>query len=117
MNIQIAINDEMKAFANIALKSRLYVSGWVLSGVLVKVREGYNVCKKIAIAEIENKPVGVAIVNHYNEVQVFVRKSERKKGIGKNLVESLNETTLKGNSGIDGSLTFFDKIGVKNNRW
>lgn len=117
IEIQIAINEQTKAFANIALKSRLYVSGWVLSETLVGIRKGYNICKKIAIAQIEDKPVGVAIVNNRNEVQVFVRKSERKKGIGKSLVESLNETNLKGNYGVEGSLTFFDKVGIKKNKF
>jgi hypothetical protein len=117
MTTDIYIAEDMKAAAALALKSRLYVSGWMLSGSLVKIKNGSLICKKMAIATKEGKAIGVAIVNRHKEVQLFVKKSERKKGIGKSLIKSLNEKNLEGFYGAVGSVEFFEKMNIKCSEW
>lgn len=81
--------------ADIALKARLYVSGYQLSHVLRGIRDG-GIIGKVALHHDEgNTPVGVAV--HITdrsfigyETMVFVRKSKRRQGIGSLLIKQLN---------------------------
>lgn len=78
--------------ADIALKNRLYVSGFRLSGVLKRIRSGLSPQALVVIHYEKDIPVGVAIHNPLGgyQVQVFVRKACRNRGIGTKLIEALN---------------------------
>ena len=98
--------------ADVALKARLYVSGWQLSGDLVRIRKG-SVKAQVALAyDPSGDPVGVS-VREGNWLNVFVRKSHRRNGVGTLLVEALKNEHIRAGYGIVGSLSFWDKVGVE----
>ena len=82
--------DESAEGADVALKHKLFVSGWNLSGILKEIRE--NKDGVVTIAYKDKVPVGVAVLNYRKECHCFVRKSERGNKIGTNLVR---KTTKK----------------------
>lgn len=94
---------------NIALKSRLYVSGWNLSGELKYLRK-YPFSGKVSITFADDKPVAVAVLRG-GVVECFCRKSERKKGYGGKTLSSLlsKEREVTVCQGIEGSYSFFSK--------
>lgn len=107
--------------ANIALRNRLYVSGFLLSGVLKDIRAGHA-CGVVNIHYEDDIPVGVIVhvtdgtltddLSCYYDLMVFVRKSHRNKGIGKKLVNELNVSTdLKVGRGSQHSLNFWHSLG------
>lgn len=99
--------------ADVALKARLYVNGWQLSGELVKIRKG-SVRAQVALAyDTDGVPVGVSVRGEGNWLNVFVRKSHRKNGVGTLLVEALKSEDVRAGYGIVGSLSFWNKVGVK----
>lgn len=103
-----------KSAADIALKNRLYVSGWLLSRTLKHIRK-YNYCNSIILAYEHGIPVGVALRNAHNSpIQVFVKKSYRHKGIGTKLVKSLQKELgiVQAAYGIAGSGEFYKKVGI-----
>lgn len=103
--------------ADIALKSRLYVSGWNLSETLKFARDYPDTFYVDIHYDHERIPVGVLVyIARSGETQVFVRKSERKKGVGRTMINKLKESnafrsTLPPNygNGVDGSHIFFKK--------
>ena len=102
--------------ANVALKNRLYVSGFLLSGVLRKIRESNPVGTKVAIHYSEGVPVGVAVhvPYEYYQVQVFVRKSFRGKGIGSKLLKELDAPfNSRIGQGSEFSAQFWNKNGMR----
>lgn len=114
-NIKVKVYSKDKAAegADIALKNRLYVSGWCLSGELVSIRESRDHAKhKVSIVYKDDEPVAVAVLNN-RELQAFVRKRERKAGLGKMAVQSLKPPTKRDafyGDGIDGSHVFWHKV-------
>ncbi len=105
--------------ADIALKNRLYVSGYMLSHLLKDIRLG-NIAANVALHYEEDIPVGVAvhiIEEDYNDYQVmvFVRKSKRCKGIGSKLLKELDapKTSIIG-TGCSVSSRFWYKNGFRN---
>ena len=117
-----SLSNETEINADIALKNRLYVSGWCLSGSLRYARENPN--NKLVLLHYDDDgiPVGVLYASHYysditlqdyTNVQVFVRKSKRNRGIGKELVNKLKElspnTKFTWDCGIKGSRMFWIK--------
>ena len=91
--------------ADIALQARLYVSGWQLSGDLVNIRKG-SVKAQVALAyDPSGDPVGVS-VREGNWLNVFVRKSHRRNGVGTLLVKALKNEHIRAGYGIVGSLSF-----------
>lgn len=90
---KLELTNENQINADIALKNRLYVSGYMLSGILIKIRRG-EIQARVLI-HVENEiPVGVAVyvpsaVTYY-ETMIFVRKSMRSRGIGTALLSKLN---------------------------
>lgn len=89
---KIEFSDINQFNANVALKNRLYVSGFLLSGLLVKIRNGqYPNCRVIIHYE-NDVPVGVALHAPKNtyQVQIFVKKSFRKRGIGSKMLLQLD---------------------------
>lgn len=115
MTHEIIINSdqaEVKTLADVALKHRLYVSGWGLTNMLKNMRTTGN--GSIALAKENDVPIGVAIRTYNNQVAVFVRKNKRKNGIGKNLVSNLKIKPDDWHGyGVKGSGNFFKKCGLK----
>ena len=108
-----------KELADIALKNRLYVSGWSLTEVLQDIRKGKQEAH-VAIAYDGDTPIAVSIFmekyrNGWDHVQVFVRKSYRRNGIGKRLVNRLckNKKNVFAIYGVDQSVDFFENLGIR----
>lgn len=97
--------------ADLALKHRLYVSGWCLSGQLKNIRFG-KCDAKVKIHKISGIPVAVAVLEG-KFIQVFVKKEYRNKGIARKLISSFKRNDLRGGYGVIGSLDFYKKCGVK----
>ena len=97
--------------ADLALKHRLYVSGWCLSGLLKDIRSGKYEAQ-VKLYKIKGVPVGVAVLEN-NFIQVFVKKEYRNKGIGRKLISRFKCNNLRGGYGVIGSLDFYEKCGVK----
>lgn len=113
VKVKVFSKDKAPEGAGIALKHRLYVSGWNLSGELVSIRNSNDNGKhKVSIVYKDDEPVAVAILNN-REVQAFVRKSERKQGFGTMAVKGLKppkERDAYYGCGIDGSYKFWNKV-------
>jgi hypothetical protein len=102
--------DDAKLGADIALKNRLYVSGWGLSGFLQKVRGGV-VDADVLIAFNDDTPVSVVVVETNSlYAQAFTRKSMRKRGIAKSLIKECGAKIKSSGIGIDGSSVFWSKV-------
>lgn len=110
--------------ADIALKNRLYVSGWMLSSHLKAIRDG-KINSIVKLQYEDGKPVGVVTMNrpyegfdpeHFDtkvtNVEIFVKKAYRKKGIGRKLIAQLENCPKLGGWGVDGSQRFWKKVGV-----
>ena len=92
--------EDVATAANVALKKRLYVSGWLLSSELKNARqepEQFDLC----LAYDNDDVVGVSIQKKVSGfTQVFVRKAKRRNGIGRLLVEPLKTEKAYGVKGI-----------------
>jgi hypothetical protein len=115
------IKNNVQEAADIALKNRLYVSGWRLSYSLRDIREKENNdTYKISLAYKNDKPIGVCVKTFCNHVQVFVRKEERRQKIGTTLVQKTLGKRRKNfyyERGVSYSIDFFEKVKnlIKNN--
>ena len=116
--IKVYCGENIVEGCNIALHSRLYVSGWTLSHDLKAVRSG-KVPGTVLIYFRNKTPIGVCLVNTcgtYPALQFFVRKNERRTGVATALFKEV--CTLFGDRkyrhyyGIDGSEYFFKSIGL-----
>ncbi len=103
--------EEVSKGCDIALKNRLYVSGWALSSHLKSLRKGRKQ-GELSIVFSEETPVAVALLSG-KDIQVFCKKSERRKGYGTMAITALLENYSKEhlfiNDGIEGSYRFFEK--------
>lgn len=110
---KIELKTENQINADIALKNRLYVSGYMLSGVLIDIRNGDNDGR--VVIHFENDiPVGVAVTqtSSYYQTMIFVRKSMRKRGIGTKLLAQLDASKItRVGVGCKASLNFWHKNG------
>lgn len=108
----------MKKLADDALKARLYVSGWMLSGELLNIRDYLSETSNerplydIAVAYEDGNAVGVSIINENNNLQVFVRKAKRNNGYGRKLVRKIRRDGAYGMCGVDGEGKIFTKNGI-----
>ena len=108
----------MKKLADDALKARLYVSGWCLSGELLNIRDYLSeTCNEplfydIAVAYEDGIAVGVSIINEKSNLQVFVRKAKRQNGYGRKLVRRIRREGAYGVCGLDGEGKIFTKNGI-----
>jgi GNAT superfamily N-acetyltransferase len=112
---KLELTTENQINADIALKNRLYVSGYMLSGVLVKIRSG-KLDARVVIHVENDIPVGVAVTDFshfsYYGTMVFVRKSMRNRGIGSKLLEKLNASkNTRVGVGCTASSKFWRKNG------
>lgn len=111
--------------ADIALKNRLYVSGWMLSSHLKAIRDG-RLNSIVKLHYEDGKPFAVITANKPYEgfdskildtnttnLEIFVKKIYRNKGIGRKLVSELGNSLNFGSLGIDGSQQFWEKVGVR----
>lgn len=114
---------ESQVNANIALRHRLYVSGFLLSGVLKDIRVGILDARVILHYE-DDIPVGVAVLiihgvptsylSSFYDLMIFVRTSYRNRGIGKKLVKQMKVSTrLKVGRGSRYSSNFWQSMGFK----
>lgn len=118
------LDNELKIKADIALKNRLFVSGFDLSYLLQNIRSGQIGYKEanIVLEYVEEKAVGVAVYvfdrdfEEESNVHVFVRKAFRRKGIGRKLIKSLNLPTEKNKLsvalGSNASWNFWQKMDL-----
>jgi len=123
LRTKFAKNDyQVMKFCDEALKYRLFVPGWLLSEKLVNMRKEPDFNEhKIAICYNDGIPVGVVTL-HNNQLSnkyytwIFVKKSERRKGVGKLLIKCINknvEYAIDGHfNGAPGSVKFFEKVGI-----
>ena len=108
----------MKKLADDALKARLYVSGWCLSGELLNIRDYLSETSTerpfydIAVAYEDGVAVGVSIINENGNIQVFVRKTKRHNGYGRKLVRKIRREGAYGLCGADGEGKIFTKNGI-----
>ena len=108
----------MKKLADDALKARLYVSGWCLSGEQLNIRDYLSETSNerpfydIAVAYEDGVAVGVSIINEKSNLQVFVRKAKRHNGYGRKLVRRIRRDGAYGLCGADGEGKIFTKNGI-----
>lgn len=103
--------DQLKEGCDIALKHRLYVSGWQLSRVLKSIRRKTEQDSEVVICYHEEIPIGVAIT-HQLRTMAFIRKAHRRKRIGTQLVKALTKVGQI-DEGITGSYSFWDQIKLQ----
>ena len=109
--------SHMKKLADDALKARLYVSGWCLSGELLNIRDYLSETSNerpfydIAVAYEDGNAVGVSIINEHGNIQVFVRKAKRHNGYGRKLVRKIRREGAYGLCGADGEGKIFTENG------
>ena len=110
--------EHMKKLADDALKARLYVSGWLLSGELLNIRDYLSETSNerpfydIAVAYEDGVAVGVSIINEKSNLQVFVRKAKRHNGYGRKLVRKIRREGAYGLCGADGEGKIFTENGI-----
>ena len=121
--VEIRVSKDSKdilEYANAAIKHCLYVNGWSIFGILKNVVQWNGVVNPPTIAlayTCDNIPVGICILRA-GKLDTFVRKSFRKKGIGKTLVNSLvkpQDNPPVVFRGIKGSDIFYRKCFRKEN--
>lgn len=104
---------QAKKGAAIALRNRLYVSGWELSYTLQYIKNTVESKYFVVLAFENDIPIGVLTCSPEGMLQVFVRKSKRTKGIGRSLIREAAKSypieKLRYDSGIKGSSIFFKK--------
>lgn len=93
VTIKVATNsNEIQEYASLALKHRLYVSGWTLSYYLKSAREKPETAKGLVLALVDDIPVGVVITKSYGTSGVFVKKAFRRHKIGTKLIKALTDS-------------------------
>ena len=106
---------------NLALKYRLFVSGWCLSSDLCSARSEVTVnppaAENYSVALYFKDQVPVAICfRHHAKIQAFCKKSERKKGYASKCVDKVKgQHQYKqwcAGSGVEGSHVFWSKQGI-----
>ena len=121
--VEIRVSKDSKdilEYANAAIKHCLYVNGWSIFRILKNVVQWNGVVNPPTIAlayTCDNIPVGICILRA-GKLDTFVRKSFRKKGIGKTLVNSLvkpQDNPPVVFRGIKGSDIFYRKCFRKEN--
>lgn len=107
---KIYSGERTKIGADLALKNRLYVSGWELSRTLQDFRNGHE--RGIVILAFKaDKPIAVLTGEELGFVMLFVRKAERRQGIGTQLftlAANHFNTSINHDWGIHGSIDFFN---------
>lgn len=106
--------EDVKEAASLARKHRLYVPrNWCMIHDLREAMQS-PYYYKISLAFKNNVPVGVSLSNS-GFVQTFVRKSERRKGIGTMVTKPLVNDRMYASEGLKKgqSEKFWEHVGVK----
>ena len=120
VSVSLFTDDTLAQGADIALKHRLYVSGWSLSHILKAIREpssSYSSLPStsaIAIVAVRGTPVAVAVYRR-GDINTFCRKSMRRRGYGSLAVTKITETVkdkIRHFPGIAGSCRFYHNLGI-----
>ena len=120
VTVSLFTDDTLAQGADIALKHRLYVSGWSLSHILKAIREPSSShsslysTSAIAIVTVGGTPVAVAVYRR-GEINTFCRKSMRRRGYGSLAVTKITETVkdkIRHFPGIAGSCSFYHNSGI-----
>ena len=118
--VDLFTSQEAQAVAaSSALNHRLFVPRrWELNAVLKSIKYGQQPqCVGIALAVDDDKPVGVTVLVR-NHIQTFVRKDQRRKGIGSAMVREfeqaglINELTFAMQGLRIGSVPFWHRNGI-----
>jgi GNAT superfamily N-acetyltransferase len=116
MNISIEVStcdEHAKMLCKIALYARLFVNGWALNKIMHTILRGGHRGSIVALAWLDETPIGVSISTTNGVLQVFVRKAHRRKGIGSKLVNAVKRDKDIADEGIKGSGAFWDSVGVE----
>lgn len=103
--------------AAIALKHRLYVSGWELRKALKAAVD--DDCFIVKLFWKDGVPVGVCLYSRYIwQIQCFVRKAERGQGIGTKLVRDVmkaipNGMEVEAGEGLKGTRRFWTRNEIR----
>lgn len=120
VTVSLFTDDTLAQGADIALKHRLYVSGWSLSHILKAIREpssSYSYShgtSAIAIVAVGGTPVAVAVYRR-GDINTFCRKSMRRRGYGSLAVAKIKETVkdkIRYFPGIEGANIFYHNLGI-----
>lgn len=117
VDIRLITDDEKPYQARLCKDQELFVRGWSLSRDLDNICLG-NGDYLLAIAEINGEPIACATLDKEiaNTVNVYVKTSERRKGIGSALINVLAQKVdrycMTAREGIPGSAMFYDKVGI-----
>ena len=100
--------------AEIALKNRLYVSGWLLGEYLRSIKPERD---DLLLYYVDERPVGVCFRRKYYKnscLMVFVRKAYRYRGIGRKLVNKMKTNDCYGYIGREkGKGKIWKSNGIK----
>ncbi len=118
MEVKTYKGSDLKVAAKLALKHRLFVNTWTLNGDLhatLKSTDEVNEDCQIALVFKDGKPVCIAFTDNFGygiDLQVFCKKSERRKGYGTIAAQQLikSEDHWVWNPGVNGSCKFFNKL-------
>lgn len=106
--------EEAVVAAELGLRERLYVSGWDLSYSLRGLIGGFYEGFVILAYDEADKPVGILYGEHGDGmIMLFVRKAERRQGIGTLLycaAANILKDKINNDFGIDGSYPFFERM-------
>ena len=118
--------NDLAKVAKECLSARLYVpkSGYLMNNQLnLIVKNKTSERHKLVVAYSDGKPVGVAmaIADYYSDyrgvyIQTFVKKSFRRRGIGKSMVMEMKkhvDKPLWAYQGATGSEYFWEDVCVK----
>lgn len=126
MKVKVYDGKTIVEGADLALKNRLYVSGWALSDELkwarhegmrldqwTSVNPDYHQRYKIALAFKDNVPVAVVLWTGHT-MMAFCRAAERRNGYASACVKALNIQTARAWPGVErASIPFWKKNGIR----
>jgi len=110
IHILVATGNECPSLASIALKNRLFVSGWEMSHTLREIRHNPHKAT-IAVLFEDNVPMSISLQERCSRVQSFTRKAKRRQGYGSMtfdcVIKYKENEKFYHEYGISGSLDFF----------
>lgn len=99
----------------LALKNRLYISGWSLSGEYKYAIQ--NKLGHLALLFVEEIPVSAMLRTGasytYEDIQAFTKLKYRRRGFATLCYEALGSPKLPCGPGVEGSDKFWNSIGLE----